>query len=175
MDLKSYIRTIPDFPAPGVQFRDVTTLFSHPVGFRDTIDQLVANAAPTKPDILAGYDARGFVLAGAMAVKLGLGVALLRKKGKLPAETIAESYALEYGEATLEIHRDALKAGQRVYLVDDLIATGGTGVAGIKLARRLDAMVAGFGTVIDLPELGGADKIRAEGVDVHALVAFDGH
>lgn len=174
-DLKAYIRTIPDFPKPGIMFRDVSTLFSHGDGFRETIRRLTEIAAAGAPHLIAGYDARGFILAGAIAEKLGLGVTMLRKKGKLPGSTIAESYALEYGEATLEIHDDAVQAGQRVFLVDDLIATGGTGLAGVNLIRRLSGEVTGFGAVIDLPELGGADRIRAANVAVHALVAFEGH
>lgn len=175
MDLKAHIRTIPDFPKPGIQFRDVTTLFAHAEAYRETIAQLAAVAAPGRPELVAGYDARGFVLAGAIADKLGLGVVLLRKAGKLPGDTISEAYQLEYGEAALEVHSDAVSPGQRIYMVDDLIATGGTGVAGINLIRRLGGVVTGFGAVIDLPDLGGSDRLRATEVDVHALVAFDGH
>lgn len=175
MDLKQYIRTIPDFPQPGIMFRDVTTLFGHPEGFRATIAQLVEVASAGEPTLIAGYDARGFVLAGAIAEKLGLGVVLLRKSGKLPGKTISETYALEYGEAELEIHDDAIKPGDRVFLVDDLIATGGTGLAGVKLIRRLGGVVSGFGAVIDLPDLGGAARLRGAEVDVRALVAFEGH
>lgn len=175
MDLKAHIRTIPDFPEPGIMFRDVTTLFAHPDAFRETIARLVELAKADGPDHIAGYDARGFVLAGAIAEKLGLGVTLLRKKGKLPGETIVEEYRLEYGTAALEIHSDAVAPGQRVFLVDDLIATGGTGIAGVNLIRRLGAEVTGFGAVIDLPDLGGADRIRAAGVKVEALVAYEGH
>ncbi|MEL6281139.1 MAG: adenine phosphoribosyltransferase [Pseudomonadota bacterium] len=175
MNLKDHIRTIPDFPKPGIMFRDVTTLFAHPDGFRETISRLVEIARVGRPDHIAGYDARGFVLAGAIAEKLGLGVTLLRKKGKLPGDTIFEEYELEYGTAALEIHSDAVGPGQRVFLVDDLIATGGTGLAGVNLIRRLNAEVTGFAAVIDLPELGGADRIRSAGVEVEALVAFEGH
>lgn len=127
------------------------------------------------PDHIAGYDARGFVLAGAIAEKLGLGVTLLRKKGKLPGDTIFEEYQLEYGTAALEIHSDAVSAGQKVFLVDDLIATGGTGLAALSLMTRLGATPALFAAVIDLPELGGADKIRETGCPVSALVAYEGH
>lgn len=175
IDLKSRIRTIPDFPKPGIQFRDVTTLFADPDAFRETVARLVDAARAGAPDAIAGYDARGFVLAGAVAERLGLGVVLLRKAGKLPGETISETYALEYGEAALEIHTDAIAPGRRVFLLDDLIATGGTALAGVALIRRLGGTVSGFGAVIDLPDLGGADRVRAAGVDVSALVAFEGH
>ncbi len=175
MDLKQHIRTIPDFPKPGILFRDVTTLFQHGPAFAESIDRMVAFAEPREVDVIAGFDARGFILGGAVARALEVGFVALRKKGKLPHDTIGEAYALEYGEEVLEAHADSFTPGQRVLLVDDLIATGGTALAGVALTRRLKADVAGFAALIDLPDLGGAEKIRASGVEVQALMSFDGH
>jgi adenine phosphoribosyltransferase len=169
-----YIRTIPDFPKPGIMFRDVTTLFADPRGMRLAVDQLLAPYAGTRIDAVAGLEARGFILGGAVAHQLGTGFVPLRKKGKLPGATWEQEYDLEYGTATLEVHRDALPAGARVLLVDDLLATGGTAQAGVSLLRRLDCEVIGCAFVIDLPALGGRGILEAAGFEVHALCAFDG-
>ncbi|MGE0181800.1 MAG: adenine phosphoribosyltransferase [Parvularculaceae bacterium] len=175
MDLKTVIRTIPDYPKPGIMFRDVTTLLSDARGFRRAIDELVQPLAGAKIDKVAGIEARGFILGGAIAHQLSVGFVPIRKKGKLPYKTIAESYALEYGVDEVEIHVDAVNKGEKVLLVDDLIATGGTASAAIKLIERAGGDVVLCSFVIDLPELGGADKLRKMGKEVVSLVAFDGH
>ncbi|MEO0399786.1 MAG: adenine phosphoribosyltransferase [Pseudomonadota bacterium] len=174
MDLKSVIRTIPDYPKPGIMFRDVTTLLLHPRGFRRAIDELVQPLAGAKIDKVAGIEARGFILGGAIAHQLSIGFVPVRKKGKLPHTTIEESYELEYGSDAVEIHADAISAGERILLVDDLIATGGTAAAAIKLIERCGGVVDLCAFVVDLPDLGGADKLRAAGHKVTSLVAFDG-
>ena len=174
MSVRDYIRTIPDFPHEGIMFRDVTTLFAHPKGFRMTVDQLLHPYAGERIDVVAGLEARGFILGGAIAHQLGKGFVPIRKKGKLPGETEEQAYTLEYGEAVMEVHRDAVAPGQRVLLVDDLLATGGTAEAGIRLIERLGAEVAGCAFVIDLPDLGGRAKLEGLGMEVHALCAFEG-
>ncbi|MEM9437345.1 MAG: adenine phosphoribosyltransferase [Pseudomonadota bacterium] len=172
--VKDYIRTIVDFPHEGIMFRDVTTLFADPRGFRMAIDQLLHPYAGEEIDKVVGLEARGFILGGAIAHQLSVGFVPIRKKGKLPGTTISEEYQLEYGEAIMEVHDDALQAGEKVLLVDDLLATGGTAEAGIKLIERLGASVMGCAFVIDLPDLGGRKKLEAMGQDVHALCAFEG-
>ncbi|AUH32516.1 adenine phosphoribosyltransferase [Paracoccus tegillarcae] len=172
--VKDYIRTIADFPHEGIMFRDVTTLFADARGFRMAIDQLLHPYAGEPIDRVVGLEARGFILGGAVAHQLSTGFVPIRKKGKLPGPVISEAYALEYGEAVMEIHDDALRAGERVLIVDDLLATGGTAEAGIKLCHRLGATVIGCAFVIDLPELGGRKRLEAMGMEVHALCAFDG-
>lgn len=174
-DLKSYIRTIPDFPEKGIMFRDVTTLFGHPDGMQQTTDQLYEAFKDDGIEMVAGIEARGFILGGALACRFGAGFIPVRKKGKLPHQTLEESYTLEYGEATLEVHLDAIVPGQRVLIVDDLIATGGTAGAAISLITRLGGQVAGCGFVVDLPDLGGADKVRARCSKVVSLITFQGH
>lgn len=174
-ELKDYIRTIVDFPHKGIMFRDVTTLFADPRGFRMAIDQLLHPYAGLRFDKVVGLEARGFILGGAVAHQLSTGFVPIRKKGKLPGAVISEEYQLEYGEAVVEIHDDAIAAGEKVLLVDDLLATGGTAEAGIKLVERLGGEIIGCAFVIDLPELGGRKKLEAMGMDVHALCAFDGH
>lgn len=173
--VKDYIRTIVDFPHEGILFRDVTTLFADARGFRMAIDQLLTPYAGMRIDKVAGLEARGFILGGAVAHQLSCGFVPIRKKGKLPGRTIAQSYTLEYGEAVVEVHDDAMEAGEKVLLVDDLLATGGTAEAGIRLIERLGAEVIGCAFVVDLPDLGGRRKLEALGMDVHALCAFEGH
>ncbi|HSZ12253.1 MAG TPA: adenine phosphoribosyltransferase [Rhizomicrobium sp.] len=175
MDLKTAIRTIPDYPKKGIMFRDITTLLGNPRAFRAAVDQLVQPYAGVRIDKVAGIEARGFILGGAVAHQLSVGFVPVRKKGKLPHTVIGEDYDLEYGTDRVEIHADAVKPGETAIIVDDLIATGGTCFAAIKLLERGGAKVVGCAFVIDLPELGGADKIRALGKDVTALVAFEGH
>ncbi len=175
MDLRSIIRSIPDYPKPGIVFRDVTTLLADARGFRRAIDELVQPLAGAKIDKVAGIEARGFILGGAIAHQLSVGFVPIRKKGKLPFKTIAERYELEYGVDEVEMHIDAVAAGERVLLVDDLIATGGTAGAAICLLERSCAIVVLFSFVVVLPDLGGAAKLRAMGMEVVALVAFDGH
>ena len=173
-DVKDYIRTIPDFPHKGIMFRDVTTLFADPKGLKLAVDQMVAAADGQSVDVVVGIEARGFVLGAAMAYLMGTGFVPIRKKGKLPGKTIEEDYDLEYGTATMELHDDAAQAGDKVLLVDDLLATGGTAEAGIKLLERLGAEVVGTTFLIDLPELGGRKKLENLGYGVQTLCAFDG-
>ena len=172
--VQDYIRTIPDFPHEGIMFRDVTTLFADPRGFRIAIDQLLHPYAGQPIDKVVGLEARGFILGGAIAHQLSVGFVPIRKKGKLPGKTIAQDYTLEYGTATMELHDDALSAGEKVLLVDDLLATGGTAEAGIKLVERLGAEVVGCAFVVDLPDLGGRKRLEGLGMSVHALCAFEG-
>lgn len=172
--VKDYIRTIVDFPHEGIMFRDVTTLFADPRGLRLAVDQLLHPYAGMEIDKVAGLEARGFILGGAVAHQLAKGFVPIRKKGKLPGTVISEEYQLEYGEAIVEIHDDAITPGEKVLLVDDLLATGGTAEAGIKLIERLGGEIVGCAFVIDLPELGGRKRLEALGMDVHALCDFDG-
>jgi adenine phosphoribosyltransferase len=172
--VQDYIRTIPDFPHEGILFRDVTTLFADARGMRLCVDQLLAPYAGQRIDAVAGLEARGFILGGAVAHQLGTGFVPIRKKGKLPGPTYAQDYLLEYGEATVEVHRDALPEGARVLLVDDLLATGGTAEAGIALLRRLGCSVVGCAFVVDLPDLGGRARLDAMGMEVHTLCQFEG-
>ncbi|MDF1700325.1 MAG: adenine phosphoribosyltransferase [Planctomycetota bacterium] len=175
MDLiRDAIRTIPDYPKPGIQFRDVTTLLSDARAFRATVDLLVQPWAGAKIDKVAGIEARGFILGGAVAHQLSVGFAPVRKRGKLPHETLIEEYELEYGSDAIEIHVDAVEAGDRVLLIDDLLATGGTAEAAIKLLQRAGAEVLGAAFVVDLPALGGAERLKTLGVPVQCLVDFDG-
>ena len=175
MDLRDAIRTIPDHPKPGILFRDITTLLSDPRSFRRAVDALVHPYAGGGIKQVAGIEARGFILGGAMAHQLSAGFVPLRKKGKLPHKTLAVEYALEYGTDVMELHADACAAGEKVLLVDDLIATGGTAVAAIQLLRQTGCEVVGACFVVDLPDLGGMERVAALGVPVSALVAFDGH
>jgi len=175
MNLANAIRTIPDYPKPGILFRDITTLLADARAFRQAVDELVQPLAGMKVDKVAGIEARGFILGGAVAHQRSAGFVPLRKKGKLPHATRSVEYALEYGVDVLEMHLDAVVAGEQVFLVDDLIATGGTALAAVHLLREAGAEVVGLGAVIDLPELGGAARLRAAGVLVQALVAFEGH
>ena len=172
-DLKALIRTIPDYPKPGIAFRDITTLLLDGAGFRTAIDRMAVQVGET-PDLIAGIEARGFIFGAALADRLGCGLLLLRKQNKLPGRVTGINYALEYGQDRIEMHSDAMAPGARVLLVDDLIATGGTALAAVELLRSGGAIVTGASFAIDLPDLGGADRLRAAGVAVAALVEFDG-
>ena len=173
-NLEAAIRTIPDYPKPGVMFRDITTLLGDARAFRRSIDELVHPYAGTKIDKIAGVEARGFILGGAMSHQLSAGFVPIRKKGKLPHETVSIAYSLEYGVDEMEMHKDAVKIGERVILVDDLIATGGTAEGAVKLLQQMGAEVVAACFVIDLPDLGGRKKIEALGVPVRTLVEFEG-
>ncbi|WP_425445243.1 adenine phosphoribosyltransferase [Vannielia litorea] len=169
-----YIRTIADFPHEGIMFRDVTTLFADPRGMRLCVDQMLHPYAGEPIDKVVGLEARGFILGGAIAHQLGTGFVPIRKKGKLPGTVISEAYTLEYGEAIMEVHDDAIQPGERILLVDDLLATGGTAEAGIKLVERLGGVITGCAFIVDLPDLGGRKRLEGLGFDVHALVAYEG-
>lgn len=175
VDIKALIRTIPDYPKPGILFRDITTLIASPAGLRAAIDGLVWPFLTDGINHVAGIEARGFILGGAVAHELGRGFVPIRKKGKLPWKTIGQEYSLEYGVDTIEIHADAIHKGDRVLLVDDLVATGGTAEAAIELIRRSGGELVAAAFVIDLPDLGGADRLRRKDVEVHTLVSFEGH
>ncbi len=170
--LKQQIRTVRDWPQPGVNFRDVTTLFQDPEAFRIMVESFSWDATRLGVNLVAAIDARGFILGGALAYQLHRPFVLVRKKGKLPFRTIGADYALEYGKASIEIHADACRPGDRVLIVDDLIATGGTLLAAASLVRSLGAEVVGVSAIIDLPELGGSEKLRAAGLRVHTLCSF---
>jgi adenine phosphoribosyltransferase len=174
-DLRASIRSIPDYPKPGIVFRDITTLLGDARAFRRAIDELVQPWAGTKIDKVAGIEARGFILGGAVAHQLSAGFVPIRKKGKLPHTTVSIAYSLEYGLDHMEVHEDAVLPGERVILVDDLIATGGTAAGAVGLLQKIGATVVAACFVIDLPDLGGAAKIRALGVPVRTLMTFDGH
>ncbi|MEA2861209.1 MAG: adenine phosphoribosyltransferase [Methylobacteriaceae bacterium] len=174
-DLRAAIRTIPDHPKPGILFRDITTLLGDARAFRRAVDELVHPWAGTKIDKVAGIEARGFILGGAIAHQLSAGFVPIRKKGKLPHNKVSIGYSLEYGIDEMEMHEDAVSPGERVVLVDDLVATGGTAEAAVKLLQQLGADVVVACFVIDLPDLGGAKKIEALGVPVRTLIAFEGH
>jgi adenine phosphoribosyltransferase len=173
--LRDTIRTIADYPKPGIMFRDITTLLNQPRAFRRAVDELVQPYAGTGIEQVAGIEARGFILGGAIAHQLSAGFVPIRKKGKLPHETVRIAYSLEYGVDEMEMHRDAVRNGEKVILVDDLIATGGTAEGAVKLLQQMGANVVAACFVIDLPELGGRRKIEALGVPVRTLIAFDGH
>jgi len=170
--LKTHIRTVSDWPQPGVRFRDLTTLFEDPEIFRGIVSCFERDCRKWEIDLIGAVDARGFIIGGALACLMGKPLLLVRKKGKLPHQTISEDYVLEYGKASVEIHADACHPGDRVLLVDDLIATGGTLLAAVKLFRSLGGVVAGAAAIVDLPELGGSEKLVASGVPVHALCQF---
>ena len=175
LDLKSLVRTIPDYPKPGIMFRDVTTLLKHAVGFNACIERLVEPYRTAGIEAVVGIEARGFILGGAVADRLGTGFVPLRKKGKLPWRAIGQEYELEYGTDIIEVHEDAIREGERILIVDDLIATGGTAEAGYKLVRRMGGVAVGAAFIIDLPELGGVAKLEAQGVPCHTLMTFEGH
>ena len=174
-DLKATIRNIPDYPKPGIVFRDITTLLGEARAFRRAVDELVKPWAGSKIDKVAGIEARGFILGGAVAHQVSAGFIPIRKKGKLPHKRVSIAYSLEYGLDEMEMHEDAVVTGDRVILVDDLIATGGTAEGAVKLLRQMGAQVVAACFVIDLPELGGAEKIRQLGVPVRTLISFEGH
>ena len=176
MDLKRLVRTIPDHPKPGILFRDLTTLFADPAGLRAAVDEIVWPffKAKAQIDMIVGIEARGFILGGAVAHELGRGFVPIRKKGKLPHKTIGQDYSLEYGVDTIEIHADAIKPGDRVLLIDDLIATGGTAVAAAELIHRSGGEIVASAFIIDLPDLGGAKLLRDKGIAVHTLMEFEG-
>jgi adenine phosphoribosyltransferase len=175
LDLKTLVRTIPDYPKPGILFRDITTLIEHPEGFRQSVQQIADEHREFGITHVAGIEARGFIFGAGVAIALGVGFIPIRKKGKLPGNTIGQNYALEYGVDTIEIHDDVVDARHKVLLVDDLIATGGTAIAAVGLLRRTGAEIAHAAFVIDLPDLGGAAKLEAEGIEVRSLMAFEGH
>jgi adenine phosphoribosyltransferase len=175
MKLADSIRAIPDYPKPGIVFRDITTLLGDARAFRRAVDELVQPFAGLKIAKIAGIEARGFILGGAVAHQLSAGFVPVRKKGKLPHETVSVTYELEYGTDEIEVHKDAVAPGERVLLVDDLIATGGTAEAAVNLLSRLGAEVVAACFIVDLPDLGGADRVRRLGVPVRTLVAFGGH
>lgn len=173
-ELKTLIRTIPDYPKPGIMFRDVTTLISHGEGFRATIDNMAEPFFERGVNAVVGIEARGFILGGAIADRLGVGFVPVRKKGKLPFETISETYELEYGTDELEIHKDAIDQGEKILIVDDLIATGGTLEAAAKLVRQLGGDILGASFIVDLPDIGGSKKCEELGIPCHALMEFEG-
>jgi adenine phosphoribosyltransferase len=175
LDLKAAVRTIPDYPKPGILFRDITTLLADARAFRRAVDELVNPWAGSKIDKVAGVEARGFILGGAVAHQLSAGFVPIRKKGKLPHATVRVAYSLEYGIDEMEMHADAVHPGERVILVDDLIATGGTAEAAVKLLRGIGANVVAACFIIDLPDLGGAAKLRAMELPVRTLMSFEGH
>ncbi len=170
--VRDTIRTVPDWPKPGVIFRDITPVLQDPRAFRVLVDIFVYRYMRQKLDLVAGIDARGFILGAVLAYELNLGFVPVRKKGKLPFQTVAEEYSLEYGNAVVEMHTDAVKPGQRVLLIDDLIATGGTMVAASKLLQRLGANVVEAAAIIDLPDLGGSKAVREEGLNVYTVCSF---
>ncbi len=175
MNIQSLIRTIPDYPKPGIQFRDITTLINDAQGFKATIDSLVERYRGQRIDKIVGIEARGFVFGAPLAYALGIGFVPARKKGKLPGKTISYEYALEYGHDRIEMHEDAISAGERVLLIDDLLATGGTAQAALALVRQLGGIVSECAFVVDLPELGGRAKLESLGLSVFTLCAFEGH
>ena len=174
MDLKKYIRVVPNFPNDGIMFRDVTTLFNNASAFKKVVSHFKDLWQEDKVEAIAGIDARGFIIGAALATKLGLPFIALRKEGKLPYKTISEKYDLEYGKASLEIHTDAIQKGDSVLIVDDLIATGGTAIAGVNLIKALGGNIVGCGFIIDLPDLGGAKKLEELGIKVKSILAFEG-
>src|ERR1700709_1406253 len=174
-DLRAAIRSIPDYPKPGIIFRDITTLLRNARAFRRAVEELVQPWAGAKIDKVAGIEARGFIIGGAVAHQVSAGFVPIRKKGKLPHTTVSIAYSLEYGLDHMEMHADAINPGEQVILVDDLIATGGTAEGAVKLLRQIGANVVAACFIIDLPDLGGAAKLRAMDVPVRTLMTFDGH
>lgn len=173
-DLKALVRTIPDYPKDGIMFRDITTLLGDAKGLTACIDRMAAPYAGKGIEAVAGIEARGFILGGAVADRLGCGFVPIRKKGKLPGKAIGQDYELEYGTDIIEIHEDGIKPGEKVLLVDDLIATGGTAEAAVKLLRKLGAEIVGAVFVVDLPDLKGCGRVEALGIECHTLIEFEG-
>jgi len=173
--IRSHIRSVPDWPKPGIVFRDITPVLQDPRSFRVLVDLFVYRYMQHKLDLIAGIDARGFILGSVLAYELNLGFVPVRKKGKLPYQTVAEEYTLEYGNAAVEMHTDAVRPGQRVLLIDDLIATGGTMVAASRLLQRLGANVIEAAAIIDLPDLGGSQAVRSAGLPVFSVCSFSDH
>lgn len=173
-DIRALVRTIPDYPKPGIMFRDITTLLGDARGLTACIEQLAAPYREVQVDAVAGIEARGFILGGAVADRLGCGFVPIRKKGKLPGKAVGQDYELEYGVDVIEIHEDGITSGERVLLVDDLIATGGTAAAAVKLLRKLNAEIVAAAFVIDLPDLAGRKRVEALGVECHTLIEFEG-
>lgn len=174
-ELKKLVRTIADFPHAGIMFRDITTLLADAKGLRSVISHLAERYRGSSIDVIAGVEARGFILGAALAYELGVGFVTLRKKGKLPAKTVEQSYELEYGTATMEVHEDAFVAGARVLIIDDLMATGGTAACALQLVEKIKGEVVEVAVVIDLPELGGGERLKKMGHKFHALFDFEGH
>jgi len=174
IDLKDLVRTIPDYPKPGIMFRDITTLLGHANGFRACVERLARPFTNRRVQAVAGIEARGFILGGAVADRQRYGLVPIRQKGKLPGKAIGQDYELEYGIDVIEIHEDALSAGAPVLMVDDLIATGGTAEAAVKLLRKINADVVGAAFVIDLPDLGGSARLARHGIECHTLMTFEG-
>lgn len=174
MPIKSKVRTIPDYPKPGIMFRDITTLLKDPIGFKLTIDTLVERYAKMDIQKVVGIESRGFILGAPLAYALGTGFVPIRKRGKLPAQTIGYDYELEYGADRVEIHTDAIEPGERVLLVDDLVATGGTALAAVELIKQVNGELVEAAFVINLPDIGGMDRLKARGVACHTLTAFEG-
>ncbi len=174
MDLTSIIRTIPDYPKPGIMFRDITSLLKHPAGFKHAIDALVNRYEKESFDFIAGIESRGFIFGAPISYALGKGFIPLRKAGKLPGETVSQEYELEYGTDRIEIHKDALSQGARVLVIDDLVATGGTAEAAVKLIEKLGGVVIEACFIVDLPDLGGADRLSKQGIPTFSLVEFEG-
>lgn len=175
LDLKPLVRTIPDYPKKGIMFRDITTLIEHPEGFRQSVEQLAAAHRGLGITHVAGIEARGFIFGAGVAIAMGVGFIPIRKKGKLPGQTLRQNYALEYGVDTIEIHADVLEPGDRVVLIDDLVATGGTALAAVSLIRRTGASIGHAGFVIDLVDLPGGGKLREDGIAITSLIEFEGH
>ena len=175
LDLKPLVRSIQDYPKKGILFRDITTLIEHPEGFKESVERLAEAHRGIGITHVAGIEARGFIFGAGVAIALGVGFVPVRKRGKLPGQTLGQNYVLEYGVDTIEIHADVLEKGDKVLLIDDLIATGGTAVAAVSLIRRTGASIDHAGFVIDLIDLGGAEKLRAMDVQVFKLIDFDGH
>jgi adenine phosphoribosyltransferase len=174
MPIKSRIRTVPDWPKKGVMFRDITTLIKDPVGFKIMLDDFAKRYKDKDIDVVVGIDSRGFIMGGALAYLIGKGFVPVRKKGKLPAETVSETYELEYGTDTIEIHKDAIEKGQKVLIVDDLLATGGTSLAAAKLVKKLGGEIVELAFVVDLPDLGGGKKLKEAGFKYYAQTEFEG-
>ncbi|MBT3372265.1 MAG: adenine phosphoribosyltransferase [Rhodospirillaceae bacterium] len=174
MDIKDLVRTIPDYPKPGIMFRDITTLLEHPTGFRRTVDELVQPFAGSSITRIAGIEARGFILGGAVAHQLSIGFVAIRKKGKLPWQTISVEYDLEYGTDEVEIHIDSVEPGDKILIIDDLIATGGTAAAAVQLVRDAGGEVVGASFIVDLPDLGGRARLEEMGIQVRTLMSFEG-